>query len=190
MMRAVLTLIFTLIVTICGADASAAARVAPGDCSAPPATMARFEPATQLQAVPTVPFYDGAGRARTFADYRGQPLIVNLWATWCAPCVQEMPALDRLVELLRDERMAVLALSSDRAGAPVVQRFFEAHAIRRLEILIDRQTAVTRALAARGLPTTVLFDRDGRERGRVVGVAEWDAPDTTAFLKRCLGGQP
>jgi hypothetical protein len=71
-----------------------------------------------------------------------------------------------------------------------VQRFFETHAIHRLEILIDRKTAVTRALAAPGLPTTVLFDRNGRERGRVVGVAAWDAPDTLAFLKRCLGGQP
>lgn len=198
MVRAVLTLIFTLIVTICGADASAQAGaqagaqtgVRAGDCSAAPATIARFEPATQPQAVPTVAFYDAAGNARTLADYRGQPLIVNLWATWCAPCVQEMPALDRLGELVRDERIAVLALSSDRAGAPVVQRFFEAHAIRRLEILIDRGTAVTRALGARGLPTTVLFDRSGRERGRVVGVAEWDAPDTIAFLKRCLGGQP
>lgn len=193
-MRAVLTLIFTLIVTICGADASAATDAqdgaAAGDCSAAPAAIARFEPATQPQAVPTVPFYDGAGSARTLADYRGQPLIVNLWATWCAPCVQEMPALDRLVELVRAERIAVLALSSDRAGAPAVQRFFEAHGIRRLEILIDRGTAVTRALAARGLPTTVLFDRSGRERGRVVGVAEWDAADTIAFLKRCLGGQP
>lgn len=186
MIRAVLTLIFTLIATICGADASAA----PGDCAAPPAAIARFEPAQQPQALPTIAFYDGAGKARTFADYRGQSLIVNLWATWCAPCVQEMPALDRLVELLRAERIAVLALSSDRAGAPVVQQFFEVHAIRRLELLIDRQTAVTRALGARGLPTTVLFDRNGDERGRVVGVAEWDAPETVAFLKRCLGGQP
>lgn len=186
MMRAVLTLIFTLIVTILAADASAAA----GDCSAAPETIGRFKPAAQSQAAPTVPFYDAAGSARTLADYRGQPLIVNLWATWCAPCVQEMPALDRLVELLRAERAAVLALSSDREGAPVVQRFFEVHAIRRLEILIDRKTAVTRALAAPGLPTTIVFDRNGRELGRVVGVAEWDAPATLAFLKRCLGGQP
>ncbi|MFZ1414229.1 MAG: TlpA disulfide reductase family protein [Defluviicoccus sp.] len=186
MMRAILTLIFTLIVTIFGADASAAA----GDCSAAPATIGRFKPATQPQAAPTVPFYDAAGTARTFAGYRDQPLIVNLWATWCAPCVQEMPALDRLAELLRAGGIAVLALSSDREGAPVVRRFFENHAIRRLEILIDRKTAVTRALAAPGLPTTILFDRTGRELGRVVGVATWDAPDTVAFLGRCLGGQP
>lgn len=186
MMRAILTLILTLIVTILGADASAAA----GDCSAAPATIGRFKPATQPQTAPMVPFFDAAGTARTFADYPDQPLIVNLWATWCPPCVQEMPALDRLVDLMRTEGIAVLALSSDRAGAPVVRQFFETYAIRRLEILIDRQTAVTRAVAAAGLPTTILFDRTGREQGRVVGVATWDAPETAAFLKRCLGGQP
>lgn len=186
MVRAILTLMVLLIVTILGADASIAAAT---DCSAPPATIERFKPTLRPQAAPEVAFSDAAGAERTLAGYRGRPLIVNLWASWCAPCVQEMPALDRLVGLLQADEIAVLALSSDRDGAKVVQRFYENHAIRKLEVLIDRRGALTRAFAAPGLPTTVLLDRDGRELGRVVGVAQWDAADSVAFLRRCLAGR-
>lgn len=186
MIRAFLTLMVLLIVTILSADASTATAA---DCSAPPATIEQFKPAVRSQPAPEVAFYDAAGAERTLAAYRGRPLIVNLWATWCAPCVKEMPALDRLLGLLRADEIAVLALSSDREGAPVVQRFYESHAIRNLEILIDRRTALARAFATPGLPTTILLDRDGRELGRVVGVAEWDAADTVAFLRRCLTGR-
>ena len=112
--------------------------------------------------------------------------MLNFWATWCAPCVKEMPALDRLAATGAERNLQVLALSADREGAPVVRRFYDVNAIKHLAVAVDKLSRVSRAVDVGGLPTTVLYDVQGREVGRVVGVAEWDAPDTVAFLGRCL----
>ena len=97
-----------------------------------------------------------------------------------------MPSLDRLAREVKDDRLIVLALSADREGAPVVRKFYDKNDIEHLPVAIDRISRVARALKVGGLPTTVMFDADGREVGRVVGTAEWDAPATLAFLRGCL----
>jgi thiol-disulfide isomerase/thioredoxin len=161
-----------------------------GKCVPKQGEIANFQAARPPLTAPAEPFFDADDRPRTFADYRGKGLVVNFWATWCAPCVKEMPHLDRLNALLRNEGVEVLTLSADRAGARVVRPFYEKHGLKTLPILIDKETKVTRALGIKGLPTTVLIDRDGREVGRVVGLAEWDSPTMVAFLRRCLGPAP
>jgi thiol-disulfide isomerase/thioredoxin len=113
--------------------------------------------------------------------------VVNLWATWCAPCVREMPALDRLKGALAADGIAVLALSEDRGPIDGPQQFFAANGIRALDVLIDPSGRVAREAKVRGLPTTLLYGPDGVERVRVEGVAEWDAPEAWAFLRRCIG---
>ncbi len=135
-------------------------------------------------ALPALTFTDAQGQEKTLADFAGQGVVVNLWATWCPPCVAEMPALDRMAAALAQEGIAVLPLSSDRGGAAVVQAFYERTQVKTLGVWLDPRGAAARALGARGLPTTVIVDRSGRERARLEGDAAWDAPEFLAAVRR------
>ena len=137
--------------------------------------------------LPDLSFTNAEGRAHTIADFAGRGLVINLWATWCPPCVAEMPALDRLAATLERENIQVLPLSSDRRGREVVQAFYERTGLRTLRIWLDPRGAASRALGARGLPTTVIVDRGGRERARLEGDAAWDAPEFIAAIRRLTG---
>ena len=139
-----------------------------------------FDPPRPL---PEFVFTDAAGRAHGVADFRGQVLVINLWATWCAPCVAEMPTLDRLQAMLAGIGVRVLALSQDRGGAPVVARLYEQTGVKQLGIWLDPRGAAARTLGARGLPTTLVVTRDGREAMRLVGEAEWDAPGMVRLIR-------
>ncbi len=149
--------------------------------------LAAVQPFAEGRAVAPISFTLADGTARSLADYAGQGVVLNLWATWCAPCVAEMPALDELARQVRSDRVAVLALSSDRGGAGVVERFFQKTGVRDLAVLLDPGAAATRALGARGLPTTLLLDREGRERARVEGAADWAGADAFALIRRAVG---
>jgi thiol-disulfide isomerase/thioredoxin len=133
------------------------------------------------------PFLVDGETERTLANYRGRGVVINFWATWCAPCVREMPALDRLSAELANDRIAVLALSADYAGAPIVRKFYDKNGINNLEVMVDLKGQVARSFKVPGLPTTIMLGADGREAGRVLGIAEWDAPETISFLRGCLG---
>jgi thiol-disulfide isomerase/thioredoxin len=136
--------------------------------------------------LPAFRFTTAEGAARTLADYAGQGIVLNLWATWWEPCVTEMPALDQLARLVADDRIAVLPLSSDRAGAPAVVRFYRDNSIRRLPVLLDAEGAAARALGARGIPTTLIVDRAGRERGRLEGAQPWSDAQAVAAIRRAV----
>lgn len=157
-----------------------------------PAQAARAQHATtgierlreESRPAPAVSFTDAEGKPHSFTDFAGQGLVVNFWATWCPPCVAEMPALDRLAGIVAEERIQVLALSSDRGGREVVQAFYARLGLQRLAIWLDPRGAATRGAGARGLPTTLLIDRDGIERGRLTGEAVWDAPPLVEAVRR------
>ncbi|KSV92960.1 MULTISPECIES: TlpA disulfide reductase family protein [Sinorhizobium/Ensifer group] len=134
-------------------------------------------------AVPALQFTDGDGQPRSLADFRGKVVLLNIWATWCLPCRKEMPTLDRLQAALGGDKFEVVALSIDRGGADAVKKFYAEIGIQHLAIHVDTSSQVGFALATAGLPTTLLIDADGRELGRLIGPAEWDAPDMVAFLK-------
>ncbi len=131
-------------------------------------------------------FFDRNGGEVRLSDYKGTPLIVNFWATWCPPCVAEMPALDRLKGLLADSGIDVLAIDEDRDGAKLATKFYETNNITNLDILVDRQMALVKAAKVSGLPTTLFIDADGNQIAAVVGEAEWDSPDAVEFVKACL----
>jgi thiol-disulfide isomerase/thioredoxin len=155
-------------------------------CSAPPEDLASFKATTPASPVVAAAFLENGDTRRTLADLKGRGVVLNFWATWCAPCVREMPALDRLQAEAGGD-FHVLALSSDRGGAPVVEKFYAKTGIKNLANLIDEKRRVLKALKVRGLPTTVLIDPAGKEVGRILGAAEWDAPETVAFLRACIG---
>ncbi|WP_232479224.1 TlpA family protein disulfide reductase [Roseomonas rosulenta] len=138
-------------------------------------------------ALPEITFANAEGRPHTLADFAGRGLVINLWATWCPPCVAEMPALDRLAAVLERENIQVLPLSSDRGGREVVQAFYDRTRVQTLRVWLDPRGAAARALGARGLPTTLIVDRGGRERARLEGDAAWDAPEFMAAIRRLVG---
>ena len=136
---------------------------------------------------PMVEWTTADGTTRTLADYAGQGIVLNFWATWCVPCVAEMPALDALAGLVGPERIAVLALSSDRGGARAVERFYAERGIRTLAVLLDPRGATARAFGSKGIPTTVLLDRAGQERARVEGAVDWALPASVSRLREVVG---
>ena len=157
---------------------------APAANAAAPATRyptGRLDRSHAGTAAPGVQFEDPEGEPATLADFRGRPLLVNLWATWCGPCVVEMPSLDRLAAQ-QGERVRVLALSQDLDGREKVAEFFAQRGFRHLEPFLDGDMAMMTALRIGTLPTTILYDSDGREVWRMTGMAEWDGERARRLL--------
>ena len=154
------------------------------------ATMADGPNAVPLHDTPqplaAIAFADESGNALTLDRWRGKVVLLNVWATWCAPCRHEMPTLDRLQAMLGSERLEVVALSIDRAGVGVVRQFFDEIGIRHLGIFIDETMKAPRDLRIFGLPGTLLIGADGRELGRLIGPAEWDTPEMVAFFNQVI----
>lgn len=136
--------------------------------------------------LPEIAFVDGAGKPLTLADFRGRTVLLNVWATWCPPCREEMPSLDRLQKALGGPAFAVVALSIDAGGAPVVKRFYDEIGIRSLAIYVDSGMRAAGQLATPGVPTTLLIDREGREIGRHAGPAQWDSPEALRVISGYL----
>ena len=138
-------------------------------------------------AAPTFQFQDGEGRPTSMAAFRGKPTLVNLWATWCAPCIIEMPSLDALA-VREGEALNVIALSQDLQGRDLVTRFFEQRGFRALEANLDPDMRFMMDMRLETLPTTILYDADGKEVWRMVGRAEWDSERVARLLDEAEGG--
>lgn len=134
------------------------------------------------QPVINVRYLTEDGNRGDMEDFRGKVILVNVWATWCVPCREEMPTLDALQAELGGENFEVVALSIDRAGSPVVRRFYDEIGVSNLKMYVDQTMLSATALRTVGLPTTILIDAQGRELSRLVGPAEWDDPEMVTFL--------
>lgn len=142
--------------------------------------------ATDAGPVPELTFLDQNGNERTLADFQGRIVVLNLWATWCAPCRKEMPSLDNLQSQLGGDDFEVIALAVDRGDIEKISGFYEELGLSNLGIYHDKTAKAGRVLRAPGLPTTLVIDRDGTEIGRVLGDAEWDGDDAIALLKAAI----
>lgn len=140
--------------------------------------------------LPEITFADDAGESLTLKSYRGKVVLLNIWATWCAPCRTEMPTLDRLQSRLGSDRFEVVALSIDRAGVGVVRKFYDETSIKHLKLVIDQSGRTMQALNLLGLPTTILVGPSGVELARHVGPAEWDLPEMRAFFEDVIKTAP
>lgn len=153
------------------------------------ARAAQAEPAiatTAPQPLPPLAFETMDGAPASLESYQGKVVVLNLWATWCVPCREEMPSLDRLQAHFADQPVAVLALSVDRAGPERVKKFLDEIGVSRLTVYRDPSAASTRSLRLPGLPATILIDRGGQEVGRVLGIAQWDGPAAVAAVEKLL----
>lgn len=130
-------------------------------------------------------FQDPKGEAITLADFRGKPLLVNLWATWCPPCVAEMPTLDALA--VREPGLQVLAVSEDLNGQDKVEAFFAARPFKRLQPYLDPQLSLMQELRVSTLPTTILYDAQGREVWRMTGMEDWTGGRAAELLREAGG---
>jgi thiol-disulfide isomerase/thioredoxin len=136
------------------------------------------------KVMPALQLEDAQGRKLSLADFHGKTVLLNIWATWCAPCREEMPALDRLQAKLGGPRFQVVALSVDQQGSDIAQRFYKEIGVSALEFYIDRSARAAFQLEAPGLPVTLLIDRHGREIGRHLGALKWDTPEVVEELRR------
>jgi len=136
---------------------------------------------------PDIAFEDPHGRPARLSDFRGRPLLVNFWATWCGPCVVEMPSLDALAAR-EGERIRVLALSQDTNGRQKVTDFFAEHEFTRLEPYLDPDMDIMMALGVETLPTTILYDSEGVEVWRMTGMSEWDGERAARLLTEVEAG--
>jgi len=121
--------------------------------------------------------------------FAGDIVLMNFWATWCGPCVEEMPSLDRLQAAYADKPLKVVAVSIDRGGLRAVQPFFEKNGIDALDVYLDKVSGTMVAFKARGVPTTLLIDANGHLLGRFEGEAEWDSPEAKAVIDYYLAQQ-
>jgi thiol-disulfide isomerase/thioredoxin len=136
---------------------------------------------------PDVAFEDGEGRPVRLSVFRGRPLLVNMWATWCGPCIVEMPSLDALAGR-ESATLQVVAISQDMEGRPKVDDFFRAHPLPRLEPYLDSQMGLMSALHLEELPTTILYDSQGREVWRMTGMSDWQGARAARLLAEADAG--
>jgi thiol-disulfide isomerase/thioredoxin len=148
--------------------------------------LGEFIPASPLLPAPAISFVDLAGNTASLSEFAGKIVLVNLWATWCEPCLREMPSLERVQSHFGD-KIAVVAISEDHGGRKTVEPFIDKLGLKSVKIYLDPKSAMERAFKVQGLPTSFLIDRGGRVLGQVEGAAKWDAPKLLEVLKSFLG---
>lgn len=138
--------------------------------------------------LPQLALLDLEGNETGLEAYEGQVLVMNFWATWCAPCRHEMPSLSRLQAMFEDQEMTVLAVSADRQSVPAekLEAFMSELDIDNLTILRAADFSIMQQLEIPGLPATLLIDKQGAEVGRVLGIAEWDAAEPVEAVETLL----
>jgi thiol-disulfide isomerase/thioredoxin len=127
------------------------------------------------EPLPDIVFNDASGKTVKLSDFKGRTVLLNVWATWCAPCREEMPSLDRLQKELGSDAFEVVALSIDRQGADAAKKFLDEVKASSLKLYVDATAKQGLALKIVGMPTTILINKDGLEVGRLPGTAEWDS---------------
>lgn len=151
------------------------------------AGIANLSPSSEPKPAPAIAFKNESGADVTLADWKGKVVVVNFWATWCAPCVEELPALAKAADILRPEGIEVLALSVDRLEDDKIKAFLAANQAAALGLYKDDGMALARALEVKGLPTTVILGPDGTIRATLVGPADWAGEDALKTIRGFKG---
>jgi thiol-disulfide isomerase/thioredoxin len=183
-LRVIVAALFLVASTLVALPRGGAAEPAPE----PDLKPGEFIPAETPQPAPEMAFAGLDGQPVAIVDFKGKVLILNLWATWCAPCLTEMPSLERL-EAKFGPDLAVLAVSEDHGGAEVVAPFLAKHDFK-LKIALDPKSEAIHALHVRGLPTSLVVGRDGNVLGKVEGGADWDSEALQSVLMKLLSVSP
>ena len=152
--------------------------------------MAAFLVKKERRAAPDIAFQDGTGGALKLSQWQGRVVLINLWATWCAPCRKEMPALAQLQADMGSADFEVVAISVDRKGVEASAAFLADTGATALKLYMEPSSEILNQLQALGLPATLLIDRRGREIGRLLGPADWASPEARALIAAALAEKP
>jgi thiol-disulfide isomerase/thioredoxin len=151
--------------------------------------MSKLVYAAAPTALPEISFADEGGQTRSLADWKGKAVLLNLWATWCAPCKLEMPSLNRLQAQLGGADFAVVPVSLDRGTADGPKKFLASNGLANLPLLLDSTGGLAGKVGAIGLPATLILDREGREVARLLGPAEWDSVAAQEVIRKVIDGK-
>jgi len=149
--------------------------------------MARFKITSPPRPMADLEFLNADDKPIHLADLTGKARLINLWATWCVPCVKEMPSLDRLQAAMPKDRFLVLPISLDGPSKAKVAPFYKDRKLDNLGIFYDKGRKAMSVLEVTLLPTSILVDPDGRELGRLEGDADWDTPEGIALMRAAMG---
>jgi len=192
-MRTVLFMILGLNLTACDRDSSEAGQEFAGAndeeagnaIESGKAMVGKLDISQRGKAMVGTSFQTPDGSTVQLSDFVGKPLLVNIWATWCGPCIVEMPMLDNLAAHEKD-RLKVLVVSQDIQGAEKVVPFFEQNDFKELEPYVDPENGLSFGFGSGVMPTTVLYDAQGKEVWRVIGAMDWDGAKAAALLEETL----
>jgi thiol-disulfide isomerase/thioredoxin len=148
--------------------------------------MQKFSVSAERKPAALAEFLDPKDQPVTLEAFRGRVVLLNLWATWCIPCREEMPALNRLQGLRGSKDFTVLTVAQDRAGRAKVEGFLGQIGAAKLAPYLDTSMKSGRAWGTIGLPTSILIDRQGREIGRLIGAAEWDRAEALRLIDAAI----
>jgi thiol-disulfide isomerase/thioredoxin len=150
----------------------------------PPAVLSRLKLTDGTPQVADVSFSDADGKAVKLADFKGRYVLLNLWATWCGPCIEELPSLAHLRTVVPQNQIAVIPVDMEKLDTARVEDFLKMHGLDSLPIYIDRDYSAMRGFVANELPLTILIDAQGREIARAAGAEKWDDPASVAYLTK------
>ena len=184
-MRVVISVVLGLALAGGGSSGSAAADKGKAGASQGKPLAARLDRRHAGRAAPAVRFELRDGTAASVADFRGRPVLVNLWATWCLPCIIELPALDALAGAHKG--LAVLPVSQDLGGWRAVDKFWGDAKFATLKPRLDKAGDYAQAVGAAGLPVSILYDAQGREVWRIAGSVDWSSAEVVAALNPAAG---
>lgn len=143
---------------------------------------------SEVAPVPDIEFSDIDGGSHRLADWKGKVVLLNFWATWCAPCREEMPSLDALQKAKGGEEFEVVTVAAGRNPATAIERFFEEAGVTELPTLTDPKMTLARAFGVMAMPVTILIDAEGNEVARMTGDADWASPAAMALIDQMLAG--
>ena len=123
------------------------------------------------------------GKTLSLANFEGKIVLLNFWATWCLPCIRELPSIERLQTKFSKNDFAVVAISLDRGGKRVANRLLKRLKLRKLVLYLDKENKSAKLLDVKFMPTTFIFDRKSRELGKLQGGVEWDSKEAVALIK-------
>ena len=148
-----------------------------------PKALASLVPDKAPKPVPATTFVDAQGHPVSIAAFKGHVVILNMWATWCAPCVEELPAVGKLAAALGSGKVTVVAVSASHDDAAKTADFLKAHGASSLAVYRDPDLSLLSAFGSQGLPFSVVIDGQGREIARASGPMKWDDPTAVAYFR-------
>jgi thiol-disulfide isomerase/thioredoxin len=141
---------------------------------------------TNTPDAPDVVFTNQHGKEFTLADFKGKIILLNFWATWCPPCIREMPALNELAKEFKDKDFIVIAIASGRQGREGADEFLQKRKLTSLQSYLDPEQNFMRLMGIDSLPVSFIIDAEGKMQGGVIGMSEWDSPEAKTVLRELL----